>query len=47
MRSRGEEVGVGRIRAALEANGVVTFTNPAPGARFVVWGQFSGHYVRA
>lgn len=35
MRRRGEEVGVGRIRQAFEAAGVVVFTSPSPGARLV------------
>ncbi len=38
MSGRGEEVGVGRIRAAFEANGVVTFTSPSPGVRLVAGG---------
>ncbi len=33
--SRGEEVGVGRIRAAFEAAGVSTFVNPSPGVRII------------
>ena len=38
MRGRGEEVGVGRIRVAFEANGVLAFTNPSPGVRFIARG---------
>lgn len=35
IRGRGEEVGVGRIRAAFEAAGVSTFVNPSPGVRII------------
>ena len=35
IRGRGEEVGVGRIRAAFEAAGVSTFINPSPGVRII------------
>ncbi len=38
IRGRGEEVGVGRIRAAFEAAGVSTFINPSPGVRIIARG---------
>ena len=38
MRGRGEAIGVGHIRVAFEANGVVTFTSPSPGVRIVAGG---------
>ena len=38
IRGRGEEVGVGRIRAAFEANGVLAFTSPSSGVRFIAEG---------
>ena len=38
MRARGEEVGVGRIRAAFEAAGVLAFVEPSPGVRFIAEG---------
>ena len=38
MRRRSEEYGVRRIREALEAGGVLTFTSPSPGVRLVAGG---------
>jgi transcriptional regulator with XRE-family HTH domain len=38
IRGRREEVGIGRIREAFEANGVLAFTSPSPGVRFIAEG---------
>ena len=40
LRGRGEEVGVGRIGAAFEANGVVTFASSSPGVHLVAGDNF-------